>query len=106
MTTCHHCDAPATKLCDFVLGFATDANVISMDDERITCSRPLCDECARQIGWTTLMGGDTLDFCRDHAETKERIGPAPLRQLLAAKRRLQIRPIAQKMSNPATKGIN
>lgn len=91
--TCHHCHAPATKLCDFVLGFATDAKEIGIDDERITCSRPLCNECAREVGWTTLGGGDSIDLCRDHAEIKERIGPAPLRQLLAAKRRLQIRAV-------------
>lgn len=91
---CHHCDAPATRLCDFTLGYATDKDVISLKDERITCDRPLCDSCARQVGWTTLGGFDTIDRCRDHAECNERPRPGPLRQLLAEKRRLQVKTVA------------
>lgn len=92
--TCYHCHAPAEFLCDHVLGFATDKQFITLDDEMITCSRPICSECRTQVGWTTLGGFDTMDRCRDHADVgRERPHPAPLRQLLATKRRLQIRVI-------------
>lgn len=94
---CHYCGAPAVKLCDHVIGFASDDEHIHKKSEMITCSRPLCDECATKEGIIFFSDGpDTIDLCRDHVgegSMHDRIGPAPLKDLLALKRRLQFREV-------------
>lgn len=55
---CKSCGRPSTKLCDYPLqGRKAGA----------TCSVPMCDRCATTVG---SAGGDTVDYCRVHAEMK------------------------------------
>lgn len=52
---CVQCGKPSTKLCDFPLkGKKAGA----------TCSRPICDACARNMG---ASDKDTIDYCPTHA---------------------------------------
>lgn len=94
---CFHCNAQATKLCDHILGISSETGLINMrKSEVVTCNRPLCDACAAHVGFTTLRGGDTIDLCRDHhaawdRENRDLYLVAPLRELLAEQRRLQIK---------------
>jgi len=66
--TCVFCGRPATKLCDFPMGFSgvifdlpKGEKIFDCDGNDITagrmvpCSRPMCDECATE--W------EGMDFC-------------------------------------------
>jgi hypothetical protein len=93
---CCHCGAPATLLCDHVLGREWNGSAIKPAADRLTehssyrftsatgdcriftCDRPLCDACAANEGATfydgTTPGGGrrrgwivSTDYCRDHA---------------------------------------
>lgn len=97
MLRCHHCNAPADHLCDYVLGAASDDGFIHLDSEIITCSRPVCDECRTVVAVSFDIHGpgtvETRDLCRDHAAENEELKPIPLHDLLVTKRRLQLRSI-------------
>jgi hypothetical protein len=55
--SCASCGLPSTKLCDYPLrGRRAGA----------TCSRPQCDACAVTVG--KGPSGDSVDYCRAHAE--------------------------------------
>jgi len=73
--TCVFCGKPATKLCDFPMGYAgvifdlpEEEKVFDCHgkditaDQMVTCSRPMCDECATE--W------EGMDFCPNCVEKK------------------------------------
>lgn len=89
--TCFHCSAPATLLCDFHIGqiIGEFERVGALGENRwravttleacdkhgaafYTCDRPICKECAVNIGRVHFCAGkdssiDTVDLCREHA---------------------------------------
>lgn len=90
---CFYCGGIATKLCDHIIGYASDDGLIHINppSKRITCSRPLCDECASQQGTIFFSdGADTWDYCAEHAGKMDDTPLiAPRKELIAIKRRMQ-----------------
>lgn len=64
---CHWCGKPADRLCDYVV-----ARAWPTDDpkDRVTCDRPLCSDCAANVGRTMFCGKnarvETIDYCPSH----------------------------------------
>jgi len=98
---CFHCGKPATKLCDFTIGYAIkeyeNGHPCVDIHKRFTCDRPLCDDCATNEGmifFSGAMGGpDTIDHCKEHAHAESWVNPLPEKDLQALQRRLQIQPV-------------
>lgn len=111
---CEFCGKPSTKLCDFVLGFeikefrnttpqaAFEAGrfgefvrgnglpCFSQDDsnEMFTCDAPMCDDCAKKVGTTSIKGDgvcevDSMDHCPIHANCTDGKRPMFISQLNA-----------------------
>jgi hypothetical protein len=87
---CFHCGAPATLLCDHVLGVEIGDYqwhkgslssphqgwfpVVTDESRVFTCDRPLCEACATNRGAIFFDGDEantgveTRDYCREHAD--------------------------------------
>ena len=116
---CFYCLAPATLLCDGILGWrrvwhqqpegaarfqGTAEGWWCIDtsqggDEMVTCDRPLCEDCAHRAGVTFMCGTgpaagmETTDHCRDCAENAGKSAPLLSdEELDALQRRRAIRP--------------
>ena len=70
---CVFCGRAASRLCDFVLGHEIDEThkkwpVCKSDGEMFTCDAPLCEQCRKVVGMTTITGVPTaIDYCPHHS---------------------------------------
>lgn len=112
---CHHCGEPATKLCDFTIGYAIkghnkDGRPYVDMEKWFTCDRPLCESCATTGGVFSGHGSagafrDTIDYCKEHAGREETINPQTEADLKALQRRLQLRIVELEGQEPTVDDV-
>lgn len=81
---CFYCGEEATLLCDGLLGW-----------RMLTCDRPLCENCASQVGVTFASGDDgymeTIDHCRECASTRAPLLSDEDLDAMRARRQMRLR---------------
>ena len=100
------CGEPATKLCDWLIGFEKTArHVHYLDREVFTCNQPLCDNCGERVGVRFFSGAegfaDTNDYCPYHSRQKRQGLHNLRRPLLTAERAAAVRANAQRFNQSA-----
>ena len=71
---CAFCGRAAIRLCDFLFGCEIDEAytkwpVFKSGGEMFTCDAPLCEQCRKMVGWTTITGvPEPYDYCPYHAD--------------------------------------
>lgn len=101
---CFYCDAPGTKLCDFVLGWTIGGYVRTgkvadnqfyatccIDGPMFTCDMSMCDEHSSYQGMFHASGkagfSESIDYCPEHIGHKDHKAPPMLEDEAATLRR-------------------